>query len=161
MIQVRVVRLLLQIFPSMAAVSALSLLLSGCGGAHFVNPPAPAPVVSIAASPSTITAGSSATLTVTATNATSVMVSGTDGSSFNLAAAGGTQTVSPAKTTTYTATATGSQGSTTATMTITVCRNAPTHADGDDCCESRVHHRGRIIDFDGRGHQCDHGDHRW
>jgi phospholipase C len=79
-----------------------------------------APTVTITANPSTITAGASSTLTVAATNATQVTVTGSDGSSYNLPAAGGTQSVSPAATATYTATATGDGGTSTATAKVTV-----------------------------------------
>jgi phospholipase C len=78
------------------------------------------PTVTISANPSTVTAGTSSTLTVAATNATQVTVRGSDGSSYTLAAAGGTQSVTPTATTTYTATATGSAGSATAAATVTV-----------------------------------------
>jgi phospholipase C len=76
--------------------------------------------VTIAANPTSVAAGSESTLTVAATNATSVVVTGTDGSSYNLAAAGGTQAVTPAATTTYTATATGAGGTASAVATVTV-----------------------------------------
>ena len=108
MIKVHISRLLSRILPPMATISALSLLLSGCGGAHFIAPPAP--TVTIAASPTSITAGGSSTLTVTAANATGVTVTGTDGSSYTMPSTGGTQSVSPKTTTTYTATATGLEG---------------------------------------------------
>jgi phospholipase C len=123
MFYARIVRLFSRIFPPMATISALSLILSGCGGAHFVQ--TPAPTVTITASPASINAGGSATLTVATTDATSVMVTGSDGSSFTMSGSGGTQTVSPDRTTTYTATATGLQGSTTATMTVTVNGTTP------------------------------------
>jgi len=83
-------------------------------------PPPAAPTVTIAANPTSVAAGSESTLTVAATNATSVVVTGTDGSSYNLAAAGGTQAVTPAATTTYTATATGAGGTASAVATVTV-----------------------------------------
>ena len=105
MIKVHISRLLSRILPPMATISALTLLLSGCGGAHFNA--TPTPTVSITASPTSITAGSSSTLTVSATNATSVTVSGSDGSAYTLQSTGGTQSVSPKTTTTYTATASG------------------------------------------------------
>jgi phospholipase C len=80
-----------------------------------------APTVSITAAKSSITPGSSDTLTVAASNATAVKVAGSDGSVYNLAASGGTVTVSPSSTTTYTATATGASGtSASAQTTITV-----------------------------------------
>ncbi len=123
MFHVRIIRLLSRIFPPWATISAMSLILSGCGGAHFS--PAPAPTVSITANPATVTLGSSSTLTVTAADATSITVSGTDGSSFNMASTGGTQTVSPKATTTYTATATGLQGKSTATAMLTVTAAPP------------------------------------
>ena len=123
MIKVHISRLFSRMLPPMATISALTLLLSGCGGAHFNA--TPTPTVSITASPTTITAGSSSTLTVTATNATSLTVSGSDGSSYTLSSTGGTQTVSPKTTTTYTATASGVSGQTTATMTVTVSGSAP------------------------------------
>lgn len=78
------------------------------------------PTVTITASPSSVNAGASSTLTVTATGATTVTVSGTDGSTYTLAAAGGTQPVTPKSTTTYQATATGAGGSITAQTTVTV-----------------------------------------
>jgi phospholipase C len=78
------------------------------------------PSVTITANPTSVAAGASSTLTVAATNATAVTITGTDGSSYNLAATGGTQSVTPAATTTYTATATGAAGSTPATATATV-----------------------------------------
>ena len=56
MIQVYMSRLVSRILAPMATISALSLLLSGCGGAHFNA--APAPTVTIAGSPTSITAGS-------------------------------------------------------------------------------------------------------
>jgi phospholipase C len=123
MIKVHLSRLLSRILPPMATISALTLLLSGCGGAHFNA--TPTPTVSITASPMTITAGSSATLTVSATNATSLTVSGSDGSSYTMPSTGGTQSVSPKTTTTYTATASGVSGQTTATMTVTVSSSTP------------------------------------
>ena len=82
------------------------------------------PTVTITAAPSSIAAGNSSTLTVTATNATQVTISGSDGSTYSLAAAGGTQAVSPIATTTYTATAKGSGGTVTAASTVTVTPNA-------------------------------------
>ena len=88
-----------------------------------------APTVTIVANPTAIAAGSASTLTITATNATQVTVTGTDGSTYNLAATGGTQSVSPASTTTYSATATGAGGTATATATVTVtavAASAPT-----------------------------------
>jgi phospholipase C len=118
MIKVHISRLLSRMLTPIASISAFTLLLSGCGGAHFNA--TPTPTVNITASPATISAGSSATLTVSATNATSLTVSGSDGSSYTLPATGGTQSVSPKTTTTYTATANGLSGQTTATMTVTV-----------------------------------------
>ncbi|MFY9746574.1 MAG: alkaline phosphatase family protein [Acidobacteriaceae bacterium] len=83
-----------------------------------------APTVSIVANPASITAGNASTLTVTATGANTVTVQGTDGSSYTLAAAGGTQSVSPTATTTYTATANGPGGTATATAMVTVSAQA-------------------------------------
>jgi phospholipase C len=80
----------------------------------------PAPTVTILANPTTIVAGNSSTLTVTAANATQVVVKGSDGTTYNLAATGGTQSVTPSATTTYTATATGAGGNATAAATVTV-----------------------------------------
>lgn len=80
--------------------------------------------VTVSAAPSTISFGGSSTLTVTAVNATQVSLAGSDGSSYSLAAAGGTQAVSPTTTTTYTATATSPAGNVTATTTVTVTRQA-------------------------------------
>ena len=117
MIQLYISRLVSRILAPIATISALSLLLSGCGGAHFNA--TPMPTVTIAGSPTSITAGSSSTLTVTATNATAVTVTGTDGSSYTLQADGGTQSVSPTVTTTYTATATGAGGNASANTTVT------------------------------------------
>ncbi len=82
--------------------------------------PPPAATVTIVAGPPSITAGASSTLTVVATNATTVVVTGSDGSSYNLAASGGTQSVSPTSTTTYTAEATGAGGNASANTTLSV-----------------------------------------
>lgn len=79
-----------------------------------------APTVSLTATPSSIVPGSSSTLNVTAANVTAITIAGSDGSSYSLPPAGGTQTVTPAKTTTYTATATGSTRNVTSTTTVTV-----------------------------------------
>ena len=49
MIKVHVSRLVSRILAPMATISALTLLLSGCGGAHFNA--APAPTVTIAGQP--------------------------------------------------------------------------------------------------------------
>ena len=49
MIQVYLSRLVSRILAPIATISALSLLLSGCGGAHFNA--APAPTVTIAGQP--------------------------------------------------------------------------------------------------------------
>ena len=82
---------------------------------------AAAATVSITASPASISTGNSSVLTVTAANATTVTISGSDGTSYNLAANGGTQSVSPTTTTVYTATAAGNSGSNaTASITVTV-----------------------------------------
>jgi phospholipase C len=78
------------------------------------------PTVTIVANPTTVTAGTASILTVTATMATTVTVTGSDGTSFNLAATGGTQSVSPTANATYTATATNAVGTVTATATVTV-----------------------------------------
>ena len=64
-------------------------------------------------------------MTVVATNATTVTIAGSDSSAYTLAATGGRQSVSPAKTTTYTATATGAGGKITATVTVTVTPAGP------------------------------------
>jgi phospholipase C len=79
-----------------------------------------APTVTLTADPTSIREGGSSTLTAAATNASAVTISGSDGSSYSLAAAGGTQPVSPAATTTYTATATGTGGTASTTATVTV-----------------------------------------
>jgi phospholipase C len=100
---------------------SLFLVLAGCG---TIGPSQVPPSVTITASPASVAAGQSSTLTVAATDATSVTVTGSDGSSYNLAAAGGTQAVSPAKTTTYTATASGSEGKSTAKAVVTVAAAA-------------------------------------
>ena len=102
------------------------ITVTGPGGANTaqvvitVNGP---PTVTISANPTAINAGQSTTLTVTATNATQVTVTDSlDTNVINLAATGGTQTVSPAATVTYTATATGANNQTaqaTATVTVT------------------------------------------
>ncbi len=118
MTKVWIIRLLTRVLPPITMMTTLPLLLSGCGGAHFSE--VSSPTVSITANPTSITAGSSSTLSVMASNATSVTVSGTDGSSYTMAANGGSQAVTPAKTTTYTATAAGSGGSTTASTALTV-----------------------------------------
>ena len=66
-------------------------------------------------------AGGSLHATVTASNASQVAISdNTDSSTYTLAAAGGTQKVTPGATTTYTATATGTGGTATAQTVITV-----------------------------------------
>ncbi len=118
MIKLRIIRLLSRMLPPMAAISTLSLMLSGCGGAHFNE--IPAATVNITANPASIAAGGSSSLTVTAANATAVTVNGTDGSTYTLAPNGGTQTVTPKTTTTYTATATGLAGKASAGMILTV-----------------------------------------
>jgi phospholipase C len=105
-----------------------------CGGSTFttinltVQGAQPAPTVNIIANPATISAGGSSTLTVTATNATTVTLTGSDGSSYNLAAGGGTETVSPASTATYTADATGASGNASAAATVTVAAAGSTSA---------------------------------
>jgi phospholipase C len=77
--------------------------------------------VTIAANPATITQGSSSTLTVAASNATQVVISDNhDSTTYAMAAAGGTQIVTPAATTTYTATASGPNGTGAAQVTVTV-----------------------------------------
>ncbi len=118
-------------FASVLA-SAILVLLAGCGASSLVNggtgtgtstgttTTAPAPVVTITAAPASITAGATSILTVVATSATGVTVTGTDGTTYALAATGGTQKVTPAKSTTYTASATGAGGTTTATVLLTV-----------------------------------------
>jgi phospholipase C len=80
----------------------------------------PEPSVTITASPASIATGNSSTLTVTAANATAVTVTAPGGISYNLAATGGTQSVSPTATTVYTATATGASGTTPATASATI-----------------------------------------
>ncbi len=113
-----------------AASTTYTATASGSGGsatatvAVTVSASAEIPTVTITAAPSSILPGNSSTLTITATNATQVTVSGSDGSTYSLAAAGGTQAVSPAATTTYTATAKGNGGTVTATATVTVAANA-------------------------------------
>ena len=84
-------------------------------------PTGPAPTVTITANPVTIAQGSSSTLTVAATNATQVIISDNiDSTTYALAAAGGTQKVTPTATITYTATATGTGGTATAQTAVTV-----------------------------------------
>ena len=111
------------------AAFSLLVLLAGCGASipHGLTNPVSAPTVTITSSAASISPGSSSTLTVVATNAAQVKVTGTDGSSYTLAAAGGTQAVTPTATTTYTATATGTigAGSATATTTVTVAVQPP------------------------------------
>ncbi|HEX6803087.1 MAG TPA: alkaline phosphatase family protein [Terriglobales bacterium] len=115
-----------------AATATYTATATGGGGTASaktvvtVTPSPTAPTVKISASPASINAGESSTLTVEATNATAVTISGSDGSSYDLAAAGGTQAVSPKTTTTYTATATGAGGKITATATVTVAALVPT-----------------------------------
>lgn len=79
-----------------------------------------AAAVTLTASPTSVSAGSSAILTASATNATKVVITGSDGSTYVLQPAGGTQSVTPAKTTTYTAAATGNAGNGSASSTVTV-----------------------------------------
>jgi phospholipase C len=102
------------------------LLVSGCGVSNTSSGTGTtaAPTVSIAAAPTSVTVGSSSTLTVSATNATSVTVTGSDGTKYTMAAAGGTEAITPSTTTTYTATATGSGGTASATATVTVAGTA-------------------------------------
>ena len=100
-------------------LAVLLLIVSGCGASSGTQA-ATKPTVTIAASPSSIAAGSTSTLSVTASNASGVMITGSDGSSYNLAATGGSQSVTPTTTTTYTVTATGTGGSATDTATVTV-----------------------------------------
>ena len=123
-----------------------SLTLSTTGGSQNVNPSAavtytatatgatgnvtaqttvavtstPAPTVTLTASPTSITKGASSTLTAAAINATGVTIAGSDGSSYILAAASGTQVVSPSAMTIYTVTATGTGGQATAQALVTV-----------------------------------------
>src|ERR1700722_18612469 len=115
MIKAHVTRIVSRILAPTATLCAVTLLLSGCGGAHFNA--VPAPTVSIAASPSSITAGSSSTLTVMAANATQVTGTDTDGSTYALQAGGGTQSVIPKTTTSYTGPTSGFEGKTASNLT--------------------------------------------
>jgi phospholipase C len=87
----------------------------------------PVPTVTITANPVSIAPGSASTLTVVATNATQVVISDNlDSTTYNLAATGGTKSITPAATTIYTATATGPGGSATSQTTVTVTAAPPT-----------------------------------
>ena len=115
------------LFAIQVLAASCAILAVGCGGVSgkITNSP---PTVSISASPNSIATGGSSTLTVVAANATQVSIAGSDGSSYNLAVAGGTQTVKPSQTTTYTVTASGNGTTATASaiVTVTTGSGAPT-----------------------------------
>lgn len=113
---------ILAVIPRVAftfACTALCFFDSGCAlfaGSGILK----APTITMVASPTQVATGQTSLLTIVATDATQLTVTGTDGSTYNIAVAGGLQSVRPATTTTYTATATNSKGTATATATVTV-----------------------------------------
>jgi phospholipase C len=117
--------------PAVCVVLACLLTITACGsgGGSMSGPGTAAPTVVVAANPTSIMQGSSSMLTVTASNATKVVISDNiDSNQYTLAAAGGTQAVTPASTAKYTVTATGPGGTATAHADISVTANpaAPT-----------------------------------
>jgi peptidoglycan-associated lipoprotein len=115
---------------SIAAVFAVTLILSGCHKKVVPPPPppppppAPAPTARITADPGAIQAGQSSTVTWTTTNAASISITG-----LGTVPSSGSRSVTPSASTDFTLTATAASGATAESSTrITVTQPPPPRA---------------------------------